>query len=107
MTTEQQPIIKLELTDEQVKLLGTSIGKEIVRSFSAKQEYLHNSADWLSKLTKMLGETIVSNVASQLEYSPQNYKRIVDIVSDSLVRHITYYEKALSQLGYKIWGAKK
>jgi hypothetical protein len=31
MTTEQKPTIKLELTDKQLEVLGTAIGKEVVR----------------------------------------------------------------------------
>lgn len=36
MTTQPQPQIKLELTDKQLEVLGTAIGKEVVRSFNEK-----------------------------------------------------------------------
>lgn len=105
--SESQPTIKLELTNEQLEILGTAIGKEVVRSFSAKQEYWYGSSGWLSKLTKELGETIVSGIASQLQYNSSEYGKIINMICDSFVRHITYHEKALAQLGYKIWGSKK
>ena len=105
--SESRPQIKLELTDKQLEVLGTAIGKEVVRSFNAKQEYLYGSAGCTSKLTEKLGNTIVAGVASQLQYNPSEYAKIINLICDSFVKHITFHEKALAQLGYKIWGAKK
>ena len=99
--------IKLELTDKQLEVLGTAIGKEVVRSFSAKQENWYGSTGWMSKLTKELGETIVSAAAGQLQYNSKEYARIINMVCDSFIKHVTFHEKALAGLGYKIWGAKK
>jgi LPS sulfotransferase NodH len=107
MTTEQQPTIKLELTDKQLEVLGTAIGAEIVRKFDAQQEWKYSSPLWTSKLVEKFADTIVQGVSSHLEYKSQDYTRIVNVICDSFIKHVTYHEKALSQLGYKIWGAKK
>jgi hypothetical protein len=103
----EQPIIKLELTDKQLEVFGTAIGAEIARKFDAQQSYWHGSSGWTTKLTEKLGETIVERVSSHLEYKYQDYTRIINVICDSFIKHVTYHEKALSQLGYKIWGAKK
>ena len=84
MTTEQQPTIKLELTDKQLQVLGTAIGAEVVRSFSAKQEYWYGSTGWLLKLTEKLGETIVSKASAELQYNSSGYAKIISIICHNL-----------------------
>ncbi|MEY3303889.1 MAG: hypothetical protein RLZZ139_2262 [Cyanobacteriota bacterium] len=88
MTTESQPTIKLELTDKQLEVLGTAIGKEIVRGFSAKQEYWYGTTGWLAKVVEKFADFIVNNVSGKLEYRPQDYTKLITLIHD-------------------IWGAKK
>ena len=65
-----------KLTDEQLKVLGTAIGAEIVRSFSAKQEYWYNTSGWLSKLITVFCDRLTENLAAQLQYNSKLFVSI-------------------------------
>jgi len=74
--------IKLELTDKQLEVLGTAIGKEIFRSFSAKQEHWYGSTGWLSKVLKGFAEDFANQMTVNLrvyeEYFVSAGKKILD-----------------------------
>lgn len=55
-----------KLTDEQLKVLGTAIGAEIVRSFSAKQHYYYGSQGWLSDVVKIFASELASKMTSNM-----------------------------------------
>ncbi len=66
-----------KLTDEQLKVLGTAIGAEIVRSFDSKQEYWYGSKGWLAKVAEKLGESIADNITSNIYCNENKFVAIL------------------------------
>lgn len=65
-----------KLTDEQLKVLGTAIGAEIVRSFDAKQAYWYGSQGWLSKVILHFAESLANQMTSNIRVDESHFVRI-------------------------------
>jgi hypothetical protein len=65
-----------KLTDEQLRVLGTAIGAEIVKTFCSKQEYWYGSKGWLSKIATVFAEGLANQLTANIRLDEHVFVRI-------------------------------